>query len=289
MLLLIFFITFTITSNSHPFVYDEQRKPSSRLLGNNLSVDTLIHLLNSKAIRQENTFANVIQLMQSVGENCTRFVTKEVLELQQAVNLNKHLRALNQHLQSTFGHLYGRHAGMFPGQKALYILLSHQPWVKQVCEIGFNAGHSALFWLAGSDKTKLVSFDKASLDYTKPMGEYLKSLYPGRLETVWGDSRSAVPTFWQQKRFVKDSYKCDVVVIDGSHQHDFVLADLRNMRTGVAKQHLIILDDSPCRMCEGVGSAIVDARHELLIEKYADCIAYPDISRGMTFAYYRSN
>ena len=248
--------------------------------------DTNIREANFLGANDDDSYQQTIRLLKSAGDNCSNILTKEILELQKTVRLAENVDNLEQHFKTVFGSPPDGHAGLFPGQKALYVFLSHQPWVRQVCEIGFNAGHSALFWLIGSEKTKLVSFDIASWGYTKPMGEYLQSVFPGRLETVWGDSRTTVPSFWQQK--AGQIFACDIVVIDGSHNHDYVLADLRNMRVGAnTRRHLIIMDDYPCRVCTDVGSAFVDARSELLVEKYSDCIAYPDSSRGMAFAYYR--
>jgi hypothetical protein len=242
-----------------------------------------------RLLENEGTFEDTIHLLKSIGDNCSKIVTKGTLDLQKAVKLPEHLENLNKHLQSVYGSKPDGHAGLFPGQQTLYVLLSHQPWVRQVCEIGFNAGHSALFWLVGSTKTKLVSYDIASWGYTKPMGQYLQSTFPGRLETFWGDSLTTVPNFWKQKAAAGDLFNCDVIVIDGSHNHDYVLADLRNMRVGAnPKRHLIIMDDYPCRICTDVGSAFVDARSELLVGKYADCTAYPDKMRGMAFAYYNN-
>ena len=243
--------------------------------------------LSKSDVEEGDSFEKTISFLKSAGDNCSQFLTTEVIELQKTVHLSERLDALEQHLKSVYGRPPDGHAGLFPGQKALYIYLSHQSWVKQVCEIGFNAGHSALFWLTGSEKTKLMSFDIATLDYTKPMGNYLQNVFPGRLETAWGDSKSTVPSFWKQKASSNDSFTCDIIVIDGSHKHDFVLADLHNMRAGATStRHLVILDDYPCRSCNDVGPAFVDARNELLLSKHSDCIAYPDISRGMTFAYY---
>ena len=43
-------------------------------------------------------------------------------------------------------------------QMAWYAALAGRPWVHEVCEIGFNAGHSALIWLAAG-ATRVTAFD----------------------------------------------------------------------------------------------------------------------------------
>ena len=278
-----------ISKYQQPLQLEVLSKSSNQIeIGSNPSTE--INFVKYVQKTDEDSFEKTINLLKSSGDNCSNFLTKEILELKQTARLTERLNTLEQHLKSVYGQQPDGHAGLFPGQTALYVFISHQSWVRQVCEIGFNAGHSALFWLIGSEKTKLVSFDIASWGYTKPMGKYLQSIFPGRLETVWGDSRTTVPAFFQQKVKTNGGFACDVIVIDGSHNHDYVLADLRNMRAGAnASRHLIIMDDYPCRECTSVGSAFVDARNEFLVQKYADCIAYPDMSRGMAFAYYKMN
>ncbi len=235
----------------------------------------------SKALIGKATFDDFVGLLASLEDNCTRIVTKNMLALQKSLTLPQQLVDLESHLKSVYkGEITG-HAGLFPGQQALYVLLSRQPWVRQVCEIGFNAGHSALFWLVGNDKVKLVSFDIAYVSYIKPMGIYVDATFPRRLQTVWGDSKVEVSKF-----FKENNVTCDVIVIDGSHVRADVLADLRNMRAAAASpRHLIILDDF--LGTNDIGAAVIDARKEHLIGKLADCLAYPDTGRGMAFTYYR--
>ena len=266
------------------------RESSHLLVSNDKKIDNEIRLLNPNSnSNMNNTFDGVMRLLKFIGDNCTKLVTMEMIELQKSLRLAEHLDKLEKHLKSVYRRSPDGHAGLFPGQKALYVFLSSQSWVKQVCEIGFNAGHSALFWLIGSNKTKLVSFDINAYEYTKSMSDFIKSLYPNRFEIVWGDSRKSVPFFRQQKKGIKESFVCDVIVIDGSHMQDFVLTDLRNMRMMAnTHQHLVIMDDCPCseNACANVGSAVIEARNEQLIGKYSECVAYPDITRGMTFVHY---
>jgi hypothetical protein len=236
----------------------------------------------AKALAGHATFNEVANLLTTMEDNCTRIVTDKMLALQQLIHLPKHLNQLEKHLKSVYQSEVAGHAGLFPGQMALYILLSRQPWVRQVCEIGFNAGHSALFWLLGDAKTKLISFDIAYMAYIKPMGIYLDAEFPRRLQTVWGDSKSEVPKFFQE-----NNVTCDVIVVDGSHYRADVLSDLRHMQAAASSpRHLVILDDF--LGTNDVGAAVIDARTEHLVGKLADCTAYPDTSRGMAFVYYKN-
>jgi hypothetical protein len=250
-------------------------------------------------LTNEGTFADTVALLGALGDNCTRLLTDDVLQFQQTRQLHEHLVKLETHLKSIYSRSPDGHAGLFPAQMALYVLISHQPWARQVCEIGFNAGHSALFWLVGGDKTKLVSFDLGGNSYAKPMGEYMQKTYVDRIKTVWGDSATTVPEFWQSVKTQSSTsntnlanindelFNCDVIVIDGCHQTECVIRDVRNMLAGANRQrHLVIFDDAPCPTCTNVGNAIYTLRSEGVLGSYGACTAYPDTGRGMTFGYY---
>lgn len=240
-----------------------------------------------KLLGDKGTFDDMIDMLQAMGDNCTSIETENVINLQVTVNLAQQVQALDTIFRRYNDGTPGGHAGLFPGQRSLYVLISHQPWVKQVCEIGFKAGHSALFWLTPSNKTRLVSFDIAMLRYSRFMARYVKKTFPNRLEMVWGDSNKTVPVFLRSKLAAMADFNCDVIVIDGDHSSASVLSDLRNMRPAAnMRRHLIIADDYPCRTCHTVGAGFVDARAEQLIGKFSDCTAYPDTSRGMAFGYY---
>ena len=84
-------------------------------------------------------------------------------------------------------------------QTTLYLLLARQKWVETIFEIGFNAGHSAIAWLAGSKKSRLFSFDIAAHDYVRPMADYIASQLPDRFSIAFGDSKVTVPAFISEK------------------------------------------------------------------------------------------
>ena len=60
-----------------------------------------------------------------------------------------------------------------------------------VCEVGFNAGHSALLWLLGAPRARVVSFDIGL--YPALVGaRWLSRRFPGRFTLVQGDSAVSV-------------------------------------------------------------------------------------------------
>ena len=174
----------------------------------------------------------------------------------------------------------------------LYLLLARQKWVVNVCEIGFNAGHSAIAWLTGSNRTLLYSFDLGNHYYARPMAEYIVSLFPGRISVILGDSKVTVPKFSSEN---KERISCDVIVIDGDHSFDGALADLRNMRSlANSKNNIVILDDYPNTypdMVKSVGPAWIQARQESFVGNVFNCICYTQPQawglHGFTLGYYK--
>ena len=134
----------------------------------------------------------------------------------------------------------GGSSGGAKHQSRLYHWLAGRPWVNTICETGFNAGHSTLQWLTGSDHTKVYSFDIASHYYTRPMADYINRTFPGRFHLTIGDSLQTVPRFAASRRDVK----CDVIVVDGGHSHDVALGDLRNFRDlANIERNVLVVDD----------------------------------------------
>ncbi|CAM9845751.1 unnamed protein product, partial [Discosporangium mesarthrocarpum] len=103
--------------------------------------------------------------------------------------------------------------------------------VQTVCEIGFNAGHSALNWLlnTGPD-TKVVAFDLGGHPYVIHAVQYLQqNLFPGRLDLVLGSSQETVPSYaLQLEAQGKGSGPCNILFVDGDHTQAGALADLEN-------------------------------------------------------------
>jgi len=117
------------------------------------------------------------------------------------------------------------------------------PRVETVCEIGFNAGHSALNALAAREGVQVLSFDLGQFwdAYGKYSYELLQHTFPNQLTLVMGDSTVTVPKFIQEK----PEQKCNIIFVDGGHDFDTALADISNMKA-MANQtyHRLIVDDA---------------------------------------------
>jgi hypothetical protein len=51
------------------------------------------------------------------------------------------------------------------------------PGITNVCEVGFNAGHSALAWLSAVPGIKVLSFDLGAHQYVRPAYEVIDRMY----------------------------------------------------------------------------------------------------------------
>ena len=110
---------------------------------------------------------------------------------------------------------------------------------KNIVEIGFNAGHSALLMILGNDTSKLRIFDLCEHSYTIECFNYLNSNFPGRLEIHKGNSLETVPEYYEKNK----DCKYDLIHVDGFHEASHVKKDFMNVKKLGSKNGVIILDD----------------------------------------------
>jgi len=118
----------------------------------------------------------------------------------------------------------------------------------KLCEIGFNAGHSAMVMLLGREQIPLdfTIFDIGEHKYTKPCYNYIQSKFSYvSFEFVEGDSTKTIPEWIASHPQVAGTY--DVVHLDGGHSEHCILNDMKNSDTLVKKGGIIIIDDTNIR------------------------------------------
>lgn len=111
--------------------------------------------------------------------------------------------------------------------------------IKNVMEIGFNAGHSAELFLSSNKKINLVSFDIGDHDYVNIGKKFIDDNYPDKHELIIGNSLETVPKYIQEKKM-----KFDLIFIDGGHSYDVANGDLLNCKKLAHDKTIVILDDT---------------------------------------------
>jgi predicted O-methyltransferase YrrM len=129
--------------------------------------------------------------------------------------IEKQVFAKISQLQSRFEKkkiTYDGHIGIFPAEILQYVSFASHESIKNVVEIGFNAGHSAMTLLASNHKIKLTTFTYQAV--TEGV-EFVKKYYSSRFEVVFGPSQSTVKKWLPT---VPKGY-IDLMIIDGNHTY----------------------------------------------------------------------
>jgi predicted O-methyltransferase YrrM len=113
---------------------------------------------------------------------------------------------------------------------------------KKILEIGFNAGHSALFMLDSNPLAEYVFFDLGFHKYTQPCFDYLESAFSNTpLSIYYGDSKKTLSDFSSNAENVNSF---DLVHLDGGHDTDTLVKDYYNSMLLLKKGGVIIVDDT---------------------------------------------
>ena len=119
---------------------------------------------------------------------------------------------------------------------------SERPFLN-VCETGFNGGHSATVFLASLNisTARYYGFDLGDKPYKKSAAAYLNnSLFPGQLHLAYGQSHITGQSFFNAQRA---AFACDVLSIDGDHTEPGGLRDWAVFGPKLATHGLLFFDD----------------------------------------------
>jgi predicted O-methyltransferase YrrM len=109
---------------------------------------------------------------------------------------------------------------------------------KDILEIGFNAGRSALLFLLSNTHSKLVCFDYCTHKYTEKCYEYLRKEFGDRIELIKGDSNKTLTEY-----YYRNSKRFDLLHIDGGHDNIVANNDFFNCYKLAKEDSIIIWDD----------------------------------------------
>jgi len=129
--------------------------------------------------------------------------------------------------------------------KQLNLFWCGKQGVENICEIGFNAGHSTMLLLLGRNNSPInfTIFDIGHHSYTKPCLEYIKSKFTHvNFEYVEGDSTITMPEWINNHEELINKY--DVVHVDGGHDEHCISNDMKNADLLVKLNGIVIVDDT---------------------------------------------
>jgi hypothetical protein len=102
-----------------------------------------------------------------------------------------------------------------------YAAAARLPGVEKICEVGFNAGHSAAVLLFANPNAHYVAFDLGDMVWTASQVEHLQRLFPDRITYIKGPSQVSL----KEMHANRSDFQCDLWSIDGDHSanavHDF--------------------------------------------------------------------
>lgn len=138
-----------------------------------------------------------------------------------------------------FSHDYQGNSAQFPAEPIILSHFARQPAVKEIMEIGFNAGHSAETFLSSNPHANLTSFDLGEVNAMKYGKEYIDATYPGRHTLIVGDSTVTVPQYK-----ANNPNKCfDLIFIDGGHEYAIAKSDFIHSSGLAHSETIVIVDD----------------------------------------------
>ena len=138
-----------------------------------------------------------------------------------------------------FGNDYEGNSQQFPAEPIILSHFARMNHVKDIMEIGFNAGHSSESFLMANSNAHVTSFDIGNVRAMQFGKEYIDARFPGRHTLILGDSRTTVVEFKQNnpnKRF-------DLIFIDGGHTYEVAKHDVIQSSGLAHKDTIIVVDD----------------------------------------------
>jgi predicted O-methyltransferase YrrM len=131
----------------------------------------------------------------------------------------------------------------------------------RICEIGFNAGHSAMLLLLASSATTFTVFDIGHHQYTQPCLNYIEHIFPQvAFEYIVGDSTQTMPTQMEGRQ---ETY--DLVHVDGGHSEVCATSDMKHADILLKPGGIMVVDDTDAPQINGlVESYLASRKYEVV-------------------------
>ena len=125
--------------------------------------------------------------------------------------------------------------------------LSQSSSIETVCEIGFNAGLSAILMLEAAKSATVWSFDLGDFKWARRADQLVQQAYGRRRfpGVIFGDSTRTIPSIARRS----PNFTCDAGFIDGSKEYKGRLAHFHTMRTISHPGIRVFLDEVTSMEC----------------------------------------
>jgi predicted O-methyltransferase YrrM len=144
-------------------------------------------------------------------------------------------------------------------------LLTKNPQIKIILEIGFNTGRSAAHFLSSRDDIQVISVDIGAHPYINDCKKLIDKHFPNRHSLLIGDSKVVLPKLLD----FQPKINFDLIFIDGDHSEPGPLIDARNCLALANKDTHLVMDDT----CFLTGSeGVLQAMCELINKKEIDLL-----------------
>ena len=128
------------------------------------------------------------------------------------------------------------HSGNKLDQRKLLTKLVSKDNIKNILEIGFNAGHSSELFLSQNNNVNVVSFDVGYHDSVKLCKKFIDQKYPNRHKLIIGNSLETIPNY-------NENIKFDLFFIDGGHDYNTAKNDIINCKRLSHENSIVVMDD----------------------------------------------
>ena len=112
--------------------------------------------------------------------------------------------------------------------------------IKNILDVGYNSGHIAVTLLSANKNVNVVSFDLGRNNCISISKKFIDTTFPKRHKLIIGNTMNTIPTY--HKSHLK--HKFDLIIIDGNHEYDFVINDIKNCNMIAHNKTIIIVNDT---------------------------------------------
>lgn len=201
----------------------------------NIYSDKIIHHFPGGPGIYEHKIMNMTKFLNEIKEST---INSNIIKTKEYIN-NNLLSIINKYGEALEGNIFMLHhtteyTNVYTdkAKNISNIVLNKQ--VKQVVEIGFNAGFSTLLMLMSNPKLCITCFDIGEHKYTQPCFENLKETFGDRITLILGDSKDTLK---------QTNSHYDLIHIDGGHSTDIAESDILNAFRLSKESTILIMDD----------------------------------------------